>query len=210
MSVLIGIAGQKGSGKNTVAEMIRDWCSEQGLSHINRGFADNVKLAVMRLFKPDATVEEALAWADRWKNDDGISATFPWEDSGYVTSRQIATVRELLQRMGTEVGREIFGVGCWTNALLPEDPMADEPFYAYHDIGTISDVRFGNEAKRIKNTYGGELWLVQRPDLPPPEDHASEKPLPIEIFDRIIINEGSLEDLHEKVSGAMRDLVDIG
>jgi len=48
----------------------------------------------------------------------------------------------------------------------------------------------------------GELWWVERPDLnntAPTSGHASENSVTSENFDTIIKNDGTLEDLYEKV-----------
>jgi hypothetical protein len=99
-------------------------------------------------------------------------------------------VRGLLQRMGTEVGREMISQTIWVDLAMKEA--------AKHDLVVITDVRFPNEAEAIK-AQGGVLWRIQRPYVGPANTHPSETALDGYEFDAIVENNGFVEDLHEKI-----------
>lgn len=96
------------------------------------------------------------------------------------------TVRHLLQTLGTEWGRACVApdvwLKCWAaSAVLHQKVVAD-------------DMRFPNEAQIIKS-LGGELWLIVRPGAADSTGHASEGGLAGWKFDRVIHNDGTIEEL---------------
>lgn len=121
------------------------------------------------------------------------------------------TPRGLLQLLGTECGREILHPNIWVNSLFSEyDKTAN---------WLISDVRFPNEAERIKSR-GGKLIKVTRrlggyiSDLPEGsplqhlerglEIHESEKALTdYEDWDYVIENVGTIDDLIVRIKEIM-------
>ena len=124
------------------------------------------------------------------------------------------TPRLLLQLLGTEAGRQIIHPNIWLNALF-----ADYKPYSYsqkicmgHDAMVhkgdlfpnwiITDCRFPNEAQAIKDR-GGVVIRVKR-DVCGIRDikkdlHPSETALDDYEFDHVIDNNGSIEELVEKV-----------
>ncbi|MEU8133267.1 hypothetical protein [Streptodolium elevatio] len=101
-------------------------------------------------------------------------------------------VRVLLQRAGTEAGRRILGQDIWIDALFRD--IAEEPAVV------ISDVRFPNEAQAIADR-GGLLIRIERPGVGV-MPHESETALDDWPFDHVLVNDGTVEDLHRKVVGA--------
>lgn len=64
----------------------------------------------------------------------------------------------------------------------------------------ITDVKFPNEAKAIKDRANSLLIRVERPNFVSENNHESETALDnYEGFDKVIINDGNIEDLIEKV-----------
>ena len=51
---------------------------------------------------------------------------------------------------------------------------------------------------------GGEMWLVQRFDVQRTTDHSSEGSLDHYGFDRVIENDGTLDELRSKVTAALK------
>lgn len=127
------------------------------------------------------------------------------------------TSRFLLQQFATNFARDTIDPSIWIRAwantvsTIPEDSP---------NI-VVDDVRFENEVKVIKE-MGGYLWKIERPclsrkDSPkvstfwwflrelliPEKQHHSEGNLDHVEFDVVIINDGSLEDLKEKVIDAL-------
>lgn len=208
--ILIGITGRKGSGKDTAFLGIQQWAEGRGLLAAERGFADKLKWAAARLFWPELDRVKGLNWGNAVKNAD-MYGEYVFHQvyrsrDGQFTDDEInaeVTGRQLLQRLGTEVGREIFGEDFWVDQLLPLGPEF-EPWLnnflennKVPDFGVITDLRFENEAKRIKE-MGGVIWEIDR-ELPPTDGHLSEQPLPREMIDKVIKNTGTIADLIHNV-----------
>jgi hypothetical protein len=105
--------------------------------------------------------------------------------------------REFLQRFGTEAGRETFWDSFWIDLVLPENQQDLHVQYDGYDVVVVTDVRFPNEAERIKQ-LGGEVWEIIRPGLSAGA-HASEHPLPRDLVDVTIVNNGTILDLQDEV-----------
>lgn len=129
------------------------------------------------------------------------------------------TGRAYLQNFGSHA-RQVFGDTFWIDQVLPNPMQARvramaevglEPEhileskmqqrYPDADIVTITDLRYPNEAERIK-LLGGTIWEVQRPGLVS-DGHSSEQPLPRELVDWEIVNDGTLDVLKARVAQAM-------
>lgn len=170
--MIIGITGYARHGKNTVGRILEE----------NYGFKQ-VALA-------DKVREFAIA-VDPMIRLDGNSCVRIFTilaDGGWEQAKEFPDVRRLLQRIGTEGGRGVLGEDVWINALFPS--LEDGKNYV------ITDVRFPNEATRIKSC-GGQMWRVYRPGFDngvgtnhPSEAHIADIPT-----DRVILNDGSEEDL---------------
>lgn len=214
MTTLIGLNGRRGSGKDTAFGYLREWATERGLSAHRRGFADSLKLSFSRLFIPNISLEEAVLWCDELKMPPSSSMdsllTIAW---GHVDRHGTNTRiqhsingRQALQRYGTEGHRDVFGDDFWVDALLPANLNVDRPWpYNFRgpltaeppDIAVITDVRFPNEAERVRQ-LGGQIWRIDRGgDLN--DFHASEQDLPEDLVNVTIYNDGLLEYLERIV-----------
>jgi hypothetical protein len=106
----------------------------------------------------------------------------------------------LLQFWGTEFRRKHFSWDYWVEivkTILLDNPDTDF---------ILPDVRFKNEAKMIKE-LGGTVWKVERTgyiaaDRDP--NHASEIELDSWPFDRLLINDATIEDLNIKANKLFR------
>lgn len=184
---VIGLTGYARSGKNTVATLIAKM--SPGLRVKEIAFADAIKVSAARAlgvpFNGDQVGTSAVReWADRFKAEHVIEVT----ESGETIHR--ITGREFLQRYGTEAHRELFDDDFWVNVVDLDPPDVD--------LLLVTDVRFPNEARHIREA-GGEVWKVMRADAMPANDHDSERPLPDELVDRTVNNEGTLDDLEVEV-----------
>ena len=103
------------------------------------------------------------------------------------------TARKLLQTLGTEWGRQLVHEQLWTELWKARVLERMRNGNAVAD-----DVRFANEARAVRE-LGGELWAVTRPGYSDASGHASEGGLGDISFDRVIVNDGSLEELEEQV-----------
>ena len=74
----------------------------------------------------------------------------------------------------------------------------------------VPDVRFENEARQIRSE-GGEVWMIHRPGVEPVAAHQSEAGLPLRLIDRLIVNDGTVDQLRERVEDTFRreELLDI-
>jgi hypothetical protein len=121
----------------------------------------------------------------------------------YVIGEQRMTVRQLLQELGTEVMRKGLHENVWVNAL-----MADYRFPKLSQYNPshwiVTDVRFPNEAQAIQD-QSGLLLRIERPGIPL-SDHASETALDEYPFMHVIVNDGDLNDLINKVRKLMTEL----
>lgn len=105
--------------------------------------------------------------------------------------------RRLLQVMGTEVGRMLFGENVWVD--IADDKIAKIP----GDV-VITDVRFDNEAEYVR-ANGGEVWWIYRAGIGPVNSHASDEiDFPV---DRIIPNNGTLEELFGEIDSLVSYVV---
>lgn len=104
------------------------------------------------------------------------------------------TPRHLMQTLGTEWGRGI-DADLWASLTASKvKQMVDRGQKV-----AIDDMRFPNEFDAIK-ALGGTTVYVTRPGVVRVGNHASEGQLDNHSFDHVLVNEGSIEDLHMLVS----------
>jgi hypothetical protein len=112
------------------------------------------------------------------------------DDYGWDVAKQNQEVRRLLQVFGTEVGRKMFGLDFWIDIAL-KDLSGDTQV-------VISDVRFPNEADAIAK-LGGSVWRINRKNHSAVNGHASEHAMDNYMFNHVIYNDGTLDDLSDEV-----------
>lgn len=180
---VIGLSGYARSGKNEVARILGRY------GYAERAFADPLREALHRL-NPIVT-DDGRTLADvRAKFDDPSSAE-AW-DFAKTTYPQ---VRELLQRLGTEVGREMFGSTFWAELGVRDIRPRDRVVF--------TDCRFETEAQAVRS-LGGQVWRISRPGLGPVNGHASETAMDGYSFDAYVNNDGTLDDLENAVSELLK------
>lgn len=166
--LIVGVTGKKRSGKSSIAEIL---VSRRGFMEAT--FAAELKATARRLYglsheQVNGTQEEKEAIDPRW----GLSP------------------RQILQRLGTNVGREVHPL-TWIRAL--ERVIDAEPHYPW----VVPDARFQNEVDCLR-ARGAVIVRVMRPGLRSEDDHASESGDGI-VPDALVINDGTLEELEAKV-----------
>ena len=180
---LIGIGGYAGSGKDAVADILED-------SHgFYRTFMSQPLNAALCRLNPQIEVRhgEVFRYVD-------LIAQL-----GYTKAKELPEVRRLLQAMGTEVGRDMFGQTVWVD--LMEQTLAG---YKPDDNVVVTGIRFPNEASMIRE-LGGELWWVYRPGYGPVNSHSSDNTLSLRHFDRVVVNDGTLDDLEQLVTKILQN-----
>lgn len=116
---------------------------------------------------------------------------------GYDKSKEHPEVRALLQRLGTEVGRNLLGENVWVDAVFGE---ADKLMAEGTNV-SVCGIRYPNELAAVHDRSGTSVWVDR--GLPPVNSHTSDNTLVKEDFDYVLDNRGSIQDLAKNV----RDLV---
>lgn len=105
------------------------------------------------------------------------------------------TGRHVLQTLGTDWGRDMLSPTVWVDAWsamtlqILQDPSAGV---------LVDDMRFPNEFDRVRE-LGGYTVLIDRDVADLPEPHPSEGQLNSHKFDAYVVNDGTLQDLHNKL-----------
>lgn len=211
---IIGVNGYSGSGKDTVGAII------QYLNFPNPVFG-SIEEVCSRYKEYEELLDEESGWevrkfAGKLKDiashltgidiEDFEDQEFKktnlgrewWTtcDEGY----QPMTVRDFLQKLGTDALRNGLHDNVWVNALMADytpDEDGDLPNWV------ITDTRFPNEAEAIKDKEG-IIIRVNRPGVKPINDHPSETGLDNWKFDYTIANVSDIFDLKESVRGILK------
>jgi hypothetical protein len=227
MPRLIGINGLKTAGKDTAYQEIADAIGCEGGVALRAAFADKLKIMAMLALGYKGEPGELIRKANMLKEDGGsVSSHYitPAPFSGsLIPTGMVITGRQYLQEFG-QYARVVFGESFWVDQVLPPpdgiatgiaghlhdsayaplqaiiDPWTGEPRGAFNFL-CITDVRYPNEAERVLR-LGGETWEIVRPGLES-DGHSSENPLPRELVTRVIVNDGTVDDLREKVVAAL-------
>lgn len=220
---LIGLSGAKGSGKDEVAKMIQKETIEisvmKNTGYLNTGtveskwqikrFSQKLKEAVALLFGvtvdqlEDQDFKENMCYSFETGilirredlSPDVNVCTNIWllktRAKYHKTNITVSPIRFILQYFGTEIGRDMLGQNFWVNATFQ--------YYNKDDHFIVPDMRFSNELEAIKSR-GGLLIRIERPGLDLLDQHPSETSLnEYKDWNEVIVNDGTLEDLREKV-----------
>jgi len=191
--MIIALSGYGGAGKDSVADVLVE---QHG--YVRYAWADTLRLAAAAL-NPIVHVGKK-GKAHRY--NDVVASV------GYnVAKFKFPEVRVLLQRLGTEVGRELIGDNVWVDATLNRIKRDG------NENGNIvlTDTRFPNEAEAVNCMNIGGRWdsyvvRVNRPGVGPAGDHPSETSLDDYPFDFYIDNDGDLTDLQVTVLSMVKYL----
>ena len=182
---VIGLSGYARSGKDTVADiLVRDY----GFTKLS--FAQPMR-DVLYALNPRVNFSEY----DELQRLQDVIDVHGWDN--YKETEYGDEIRELMQRLGTEVGRQMFGEAFWV--LAAEGIMMNLLNEGKKVVFT--DVRFPNEAEMIGEYNDAQVWRVRRPGVFPANGHASETAMDDYEFDAYIDNNGTLEDLELMLSG---------
>jgi dephospho-CoA kinase len=162
------------SGKDTAANAFED--------ATRLAFADPLKHACVHLF--DLSMEQVY---DRVKKME-------------IDPRWGKTSRKILQLVGTDVIRQVFGEDHFVRLMKFR---IDRAIREGAKLIIITDCRFPNEAKFIRDIGGTVIGIKREGGII--DEHASERPLPRHLLDFTVHNNGTIEELHEKV----KDIVNV-
>lgn len=116
----------------------------------------------------------------------------------YEASKNCHDVRDYLQKLGTEVGREMCDPDVWVRWAFRE---VDLHLKCGLNV-SLTGIRFPNELQWVRDRDGFLIW-VDRPGYGPVNTHASDNTLTRDDFDYVIDNDGTLDDLFQKVAGIL-------
>ena len=190
--MIIGLAGLKGSGKDTVAAyLVKTYQFER------KAFADPLKQSVAALFGIDFSDIEKM------KNSphsfvDLVTHREPGKANDEEHAKRM-TFRKFLQLYGTESHRGVFGDDFWVDQTLPVGG-----YYRGRKI-VVPDVRFPNEVERV-HSLGGKVLLVDRMGCDASDVHPSENPFKLS-FDRVIANHKTLEFLYNEIELTLESIL---
>lgn len=189
VSNIIGIGGKLASGKDAISDHLVE---KHGWTKL--GMSDALGEALLAL-DPYVPVEKKFLWF--FDRISFIRYSTLFNEVGYTQAKVNDEVRRLLQKLGTEVGRKIIDEHTWTNIV---ERRAQEALDAGAPGVIITGIRYPNELLMIEDLIG-ELWWVERPSLSATVNagHSSENSVSSVDFERVIINDGTLEDLYKKV-----------
>ena len=141
MQPIIGFVGFIGSGKGSAGDILCE------MGYIKESFAKGVKDTASVMFGWDR---------DLLEGDTDESREFRETPCRYWSEKfnRLFTPREALQKMGTEVGRDVFHEDFWVLQLEHRMKEQNKPI-------VITDVRFPNEIDWI-HKMGGSVYEIQR------------------------------------------------
>lgn len=175
-AAIIGFTGYAGSGKDTAADALVN------LGYIRISFADRVR-EMLGALDPIIPIPSTA----RHERLSTYVTRHGWDSA----KRDIGEVRELLQRLGTEAGRNLLGENVWVDPTL----ALITPGHNY----VIPSVRFNNEAERIRQ-LGGYIYRIDRPGTGPINSHATEHGVAHELLDGIIPNNTTITGLQKRIA----------
>lgn len=206
--MIIGLVGFIGSGKGTVGEILE----QKGF--VKDSFAKPLKDACSVMFGwPREMLEGDTEVSRKWREEPDV---FWSEKFGKEFSPRLA-----LQLMGTEAGRNVFHKDIWVISLLNRSKGKDV---------VVTDVRFQNEIKFIQDNGGiiirvkrGEepewyeaaesfnqgpkknmTWALSQSKMATVQMHQSEWDWIGSDFDYVIENNGTMNDLGNKVNEVLQ------
>jgi len=186
--MIIGINGYAGSGKDTVGTILQQidkdshWEIKKWAGKLKQ-VAELLTGIPVEKFEDQEFKKTNLGkqWNDRINNP--------------------MSVRDFLQKLGTEGLRDGLHTNTWVNALMADYkcvPADRAPNGWDCPNWIITDTRFPNEAQAIKDA-DGIIIRVTRPGIGPVNDHPSETGLNQWKFDYEIQNDSSLNELINSV-----------
>ncbi len=184
--LLVGLSGYAQSGKDTAARVLMEHFGFE-----RRAFADKMR-AFLYAVNP-LVFNDASDWS---LGDEAVYVQDVVDKYGWDAAKvDFPEVRQLMQRLGTEAGREVLGENVWVDATMAK----------VDGCTVFTDVRFPNEYDAIK-AAGGEVWRIARPGTSAVNMHPSETALDAHTFDLTIHNDKGVLELDRRVHAAAASL----
>ncbi len=183
--MLIGLNGWPSAGKDTVAGIL-----VEELGYRQYALADKVREALY-LVNPLVVSGGDLRVRD-------VVDLYGWDKAKRHPAFGME-IRQLMQRVGTESARTVFGDAVWVDTLSStiDRDLRIDPTDPPRGV-VVSDVRLTNEAEWVI-ARGGVVVRIERTGIGPVNNHASEALLPFALIGATVGNNGSLIELRAAV-----------
>jgi hypothetical protein len=215
--MIIGVCGFIGSGKDTIADYLTNFHGFR-----RESFANSLKDAVAHVFGWDRTMLEGRTkQAREWREQ-----VDPWWSERL--NMPNLTPRWILQYWGTEVCRRAFHDDIWIASL--ENKLRNST-----DNIVISDCRFPNEIKSIRNaggivirvirgeepdwfedaasmnlgSQGNMTWALSKERMSKLGIHASETAWVGTKFDHVLDNNNTIDELFAQIKSIIDPALDL-
>jgi len=210
--MIIGINGRINSGKDTVGNLIKEINCENNweIKKFARKLKETASLLTGIPVEKFEDQEFKKTFLDAHWNKEIFENKTSLDKDNKAYNKSIIkpmTVRELLQILGTDAMRNTLHPDTWVNALMcyyiPYSVKGSD-YEECESNWIITDLRFPNEMQAVKANGGITIRVVRPSDKEIPLDlHPSETALDDAKFDYEIVNDGTIEDLKEKVEGVI-------
>lgn len=180
--MLVGLTGLKRSGKDTFAQALID----QGFELVR--FADPLKEMLRTLYRCAGLDEETI--------ERKIEGDLKEKSCPILCGK---TPRHAMQTLGTE-WRDMIGRDLWT---LIWAGKVDQLEAEGRDVVT-PDVRFHHETAPLKRREG-LVVRIERPGQKNKDLHVSETEMMAIEPNEVVLNDGTIEDLHQKAKDLIND-----
>lgn len=202
---IIGISGRMGHGKNTVGDIIEKLClTNNGPKFEQKSFAGKLKQIASLLTGFDVEKFEDQEFKKNLLDSEWgtvqqipLNSIPPFADMEF---NVLITVREFLQKLGTEAMRDGLHQNVWVNALMCDYRRPKMSEYNPSNW-IITDMRFPNEMEAVKERKGITIRITRpvKKSKTTPRLHPSETSLDKAEFDYTIVNDSTIEELVKKV-----------
>lgn len=185
---IVAFSGFATSGKDTAAQVL---IKEYGYTRLS--FADKIRESLLIL--------NPIVQTDNRGHVFRLREVV--EEEGWDEAKKTLEIRRLLQVMGTEVGRDTYDQDFWADLVSSQ---IYENLYKPDCKGyVITDVRYENEVSVIASFRPYSFLIkILRPDTGPVNSHSSDKGLPNHLFDTVIMNDGTIPELHADIIQHLR------
>lgn len=184
--MILGLGGYAESGKDAFADAMIQHDPRWSKTYMS--YSLEQALLVLDPYVP-------IFIEDDYKRFPNVYGAEGWEQYshlhervGYGPSKMNPEVRRLLQMLGTQVGRNMFGDNVWVDKMLE--------IASQNEFTIVTGIRYRNEIDAIIANQGITAW-VSRPGVGPINSHTSDNSLGPEDFEIEIVNNSTLEKLAE-------------
>lgn len=218
--LIIGFGGALAAGKDTVAKALGEVLEETtdtpyaviGMSDVLRDAIYVLNPIIKDPFENPSDEEIGLFNRVRWKLQDNsyvhyrdlmqalIDSLGTYEEA-YTCAKRRPEVRGFLQRLGTEVGRDLLYQDVWVDVVAARA----EKLAQTRNV-LITGIRFPNEVEMMKKLSGVSVY-VTRKNHKSSSTHSSELSVSEDDFDIVVQNDGTLENVKRSIAPNLAKMI---